>query len=389
MSGPATYSTGVVSSGFEPVRERFEEFLAEDERFSAQIVALWRGRPIVDLAGGPHLDRYSISGVFSVSKGVAAVVLALLIEDGRLDLDEPVVRYWPEFGAQGKSEILVRELLSHQAGLVNLVDPLTGKELVDSSLAASRLAKGRPLWTPGGTFGYHGITVGVFMEELVRRITGRTLQDIYEADVRAPRNIDFYLGLPEFEEKRFCAVLPMEPTETQRQELEASGALPDGLMAAAFDGLPGGGSAVAAVLPQTRAARVAGVASVGGVGSARGIASVYSAVLGYNGERLLSDETVAAITMEQVSGTDRVLDMSMAFATVFMKPQPRIPFGSYRAFGHDGAGGALGFADPMYDLAFGYIPMPMQYPGGADHKAVELSILIRKCISESVIASER
>jgi CubicO group peptidase (beta-lactamase class C family) len=389
MQVPTNRSTGVVSAGFEPVRARFDQFLAEDDEFSAQIVALWRGRPVVDLAGGPHLDRYSLTGVFSVSKGVAGVVLATLVEDGTLDLDEAVVRYWPEFEAFGKGEVRVRELLSHQVGLLNLDDPLSGEEFVNSSLAASRLANGRPLWHPGSAFGYHGLTIGVFAEELVRRITGRTLQDVYETDIRAPRSIDFFLGLPESEERRYRPVIPMRPTDVQRQERESAPSETDGLMAVAFDALSGGGKAVGAVLPHTRAARAAGVASVGGVGSARGIAGVYSAALGYNGERLLSEDTIAAVAMEQVSGIDRVLNFQMAFATVFMKPQPRMPFGSYRAFGHDGAGGALGFADPMYDLAFGYIPMPMQYPGGADPKAVELSLLIRQCIRDRDTAFTR
>ena len=374
-------SSGNVAAGFEPVQEKFDEYLARDDQFSAQLVAQWQGQTVVDLAGGPHLDGQSLTGVFSVSKGVAAVVLSMLVNDGRLSLSEPVSRYWPEFGVNGKEEVLVRELLSHQAGLLNLDDPLTGDELVDSQRAASRLASARPMWNPGSAFGYHGLTIGVFIEEIVRRITGRTVQDIFERNVRAPRSIDFYLGLPETAESRFCAVLPMSPTDAQRADLEATRPSRDGLMAAAFDDLPGGGAAVASVLPYTRAARAVGAASVGGVGSARGIAGVYSAVLGHNGERLLSDETIGRVAMEQVSGTDRVLNSQMAFATVFMKPHPRIPFGSYRAFGHDGAGGALGFADPMYDLAFGYIPMPMQYPGGADPRAVELSAIIRECIA--------
>jgi hypothetical protein len=119
------------------------------------------------------------------------------------------------------------------------------------------------------------------------------------------------------------------------------------------------------------------------VGSARGIADVYAAALGQLGDALLGSGTIARVSQEQVSGIDRVLNAQMAFAAVFMKPQQRIPFGSYRAFGHDGAGGALGYADPMYDLAFGYIPMPMQYPGGADEKGVDLSAIVRECIRSS------
>ena len=375
-------STGTVAPGFESVQTLLNTFLAADEAYSAQVVALWRGEPVVDLAGGSELDSDSVTGVFSVSKGVAAVALSLLVEDGRLDLDAPVIEYWPEFGAFDKHAIRVRELLSHQAGLVGADGGLTLDDLVDSSRAAERLAATSPIWTPRSSFGYHGLTIGVFMEELVRRITGESLKALYEREVRAPRGIDFYLGLPGDQESRYREVSPVVPTPAQRAELESAVPYPDGLMALAFDALPGEGAAVAGVLSHTREGREAGFTSVGGVGSARGIAEVYAASLGHLGEPLLSPETITAMSQEQVFGTDRVLNTQMAFGVVFMKPQPRIPFGSYRAFGHDGAGGALGYADPMYDLAFGYIPLPMQYPGGADSKSIALSTEIRRCIQE-------
>jgi CubicO group peptidase (beta-lactamase class C family) len=338
---------------------------------------------VIDLAGGDYLERRSLTGVFSVTKGIAAIALATLVDTGRLDLDGLVTDYWPEFGAAGKDSTRVRELLYHQAGLPNTDPVLSAEQLLDSSLAAARLAATRPVWQLRSAFGYHGLTIGVFMEELVRRITGESLQHLYEREIRAPREIDFFLGLPEALEPRYRPVLPLQPTAAQQDELDSAPPSPDGVMALAFDGLPGGGSGVAAVLPHTRAGRAAGFSAVGGVGSARGIADVYATVLDDSAAPLLSRNTVERMTQEQVFGTDRVLNSQMAFASVFMKPQPRIPFASYRGFGHDGAGGALGFADPMYDLAFGYIPMPMQYPGGADPRAVDLSLLIRGCIIDA------
>jgi CubicO group peptidase (beta-lactamase class C family) len=373
-----------VEPGFEPVRDQFDEYIRTDPTFSAQLVAIWKGRPIVDLAGGPDLDKNSLTGVFSVSKGVAAIAFSRLVDTGAISLSAPIAHYWPEFGLHGKGEILVRELLSHQAGLVNSSPPLTGEDVIDSERAAAKLAESHPIWRPGSSFGYHGLTIGVFMEELVRRVTGDTLQQLYELDVRAPRDIDFYLGLPEAQDHRYRPVAPMVLTAEQQAEMAAAAPPPDGLMALALDTLPGGGSAAAAVFPHSQQGRRAGFSAVGGVGSARGIASVYAAALGQWGKPLCRPSTLRDMTTELVFGIDRVLTMQMAFATVFMKPQPRIPFGSYLAFGHDGMGGALGFADPMYDLAFGYIPLPMQYPGGADARAIELSAIVRSCIrSES------
>jgi CubicO group peptidase (beta-lactamase class C family) len=374
-------SHGLIAPGFERVGARFDEFLAEDPTFSAQLAARWRGELIVDLAGGPDLDADAVTGVFSVTKGISAVVLATLVGDGRLNLDAPVIEYWPEFAAGGKQHLLVRELLSHQSGLVNVDDVLTAEEFIDSSLAAARLAASVPVWRPGASFGYHGLTIGVFIEELIRRITGETLQAIYEREVRAPRNIDFYLGLPERESGRFRPVKPVVPTAAQLTEIAAMVPAVDGVMAFAFDSLHVGGMAVDEILPNDPRGRAAGFASVGGVGSARGMADVYAAAIGQLGDPVLTDEAITLMSQEQVFGIDRVLNAQMAFGVVFMKPQPRLPFASYRAFGHDGAGGALGFADPLYDLSFGYIPMPMQYPGGADTKSLELSLLIRQCIS--------
>jgi len=134
------------------------------------------------------------------------------------------------------------------------------------------------------------------------------------------------------------------------------------------------------VLPNSRAGRVAGYAASAGVGSARGIAQVYAATLGQLGDPVIDEATITAISQEQISGIDRILNLQMAFAIGSIKPTQRIPYGSYRAFGHDGAGGALGFADPFHALAFGYSPAPMQYPGGADTRGVELSSVVRLCI---------
>jgi CubicO group peptidase (beta-lactamase class C family) len=361
------------------VRNKLDSFLLDDQRYSVQLAAIWQGEVVVDLVGGPDLTSDSITGVYSVSKGVATVTLATLIADGRLDLDAPVTTYWPEFGAAGKQSVLVRELLSHQVGLVNVDGLLEPEDLFNSSRGASKLAACLPAWRLGSAFGYHAWTFGVLIEELHRRIAGESLQATYERDIRAPRDIDFYLGLPESQESRYRPTLPMEPTLEQQLEMETHRDPRDSLTTFTFNDMDND-PRLDVVLPNSRAGRVAGYAASAGVGSARGIAQVYAATLGQLGDPVLDEATIAAISQEQISGIDRILNEQMAFAIGFIKPTQRIPYGSYRAFGHDGAGGALGFADPFHDLAFGYSPTPMQYPGGADARGVELSSVVRLCI---------
>lgn len=375
-------SRGHTSPGFEALRDRLDTYLLADPSLSIQIAVQWRDQLVVDLVGGEHLGTDSITGVFSASKGVAAVAFGTMVGSGVIDLDRLVVDYWPEFAAHGKDRMTVRTLLSHQGGLIGVDGGLSREEFLDSEAAAARLAAARPQWRAGSAVGYHGLTIGIFMEELVRRTTGTTLQALYEVAIRAPLDIDFYLGLPESEERRYREILPMIPTPDQQAALAERNTAPDGLMALMFNSINTVGDASPSAALVDRAARAAGSASVGGVGSARGLARVYAAAIGLVGDALLDAETIGQMSQEHSWGLDRVLNIQSCFGVVFMKPQPRIEFGSYHAFGHDGAGGALGFADPMYDMSFGYIPMPMQFPGGADDKSIELSQIARRCIRQ-------
>lgn len=375
------HSTGATAPGFEDVRAEFDGYLADDPNYSAQLAVFWKGQLVVDLAGGDGLGNDTLMGTFSATKGVAAIALGTLVRSGELDLDQTVVHYWPEFGTHGKEKILIRELLSHQSGLINVDGGLETADILDSRRAAPKLAGQRPYWRPGTAFGYHGLTIGTFMEELVRRITGQSLQELYEETIRAPRGIDFWLALPSSQENRFEALRPAHPTTEQLAIISQSPMAPDGLGALMFNGLdnltpPNLGP----YSPNLREVRAAGPTALGGIGSARGLAQVYAAAIGLLGEALLDPDTVAKMGQQQVWGVDRVLNFPTAFGVVFMKPHPGSDFGSYRAFGHDGAGGALGYADPHYDVSFGYIPLQMQLPGGADTRALHLSQTVRAAV---------
>jgi CubicO group peptidase (beta-lactamase class C family) len=374
--------TGSVSPGFEGIQERFESYLRRDPGYSAQLSVYHRGDAVVDLAGGPFLAADSLCGLFSASKGLAALAFATLIDDGSIDVARPVAYYWPEFALQGKAEIAIETLLSHGAGLLGVDGGFADDEVLESAKAAARIAQCRPSWKPGTAFGYHGLTIGIFMEELTRRVTATSLQAIYEERVRASRNIDAYLGLPSDQDPRFVPVRPLQPTPEQAAELERAGPGPDGLAAVAFNNVNNLVPLDQIFLsPNTREVRAAGVAALGAVGSARGVARAYAAALGHVGDPLVSRSTLELMRQQQSWGRDRVSNQLAAFGIVFALPHPGKEFASYQAFGHDGASGSLGFADPLYDLAFGYVPNPMQYPGGCDSRSIQLSLLARQAIS--------
>lgn len=200
---------GTVADGFEAVREEFAVFVAgERADYEGQLTAYVHGRRVVDLwavpaaetrpvtATEPRPDGDSLHGVFSSTKGAAHLVVALLVQDGVLELDREVAHYWPEFAAEGKGALTLRELLAHRAGLVGTDAGFTLEELADDRVIAERLAVQRPFWRPGAAFGYHALVIGALTGEVVRRVTGRTLQEVYEERVRAPYGLDFFLGLP-------------------------------------------------------------------------------------------------------------------------------------------------------------------------------------------------
>ncbi|TLM87676.1 serine hydrolase domain-containing protein [Pseudarthrobacter sp. NamE5] len=356
---------GFVAPGYENVQDLFASFLQEDPQYSAQLAAYQDGVQVVRLAGGPEMAPDSLTGAYSCSKGVAAMVVALLVQDGLLDLDQTVAHYWPEFGVHGKDQLLVRQALSHQAGVIGVEGGFDLAEFT-SPAAAARLAAAVPAWQPGRQFGYHALTIGIIMEELCRRVAGETLQEAYERRIRAPYGVDFFLGLPEEEEARYRDVIYAGiPEQPWVDPLSLEGLNSNAPVSTIME------------LPNIRAVRAAGMSAAGGVGTADGLARLYAACTtgADGGTPFLKPATVDLMSREQVWGLDRSSGLDNAFAVVFMKPHPSRNFGSHRAFGHEGANAALGFADPVYGLGFGYIPQRAEdgrTPGKAHRLAAEV-----------------
>ncbi|MEU4445579.1 serine hydrolase domain-containing protein [Actinosynnema sp. NPDC050801] len=329
---------GVVAPGFEGVREEFAVVVAAEPDPGAQLAVYHHGRPVVDLWAG--LARDALLALYSSGKGAAHLVVALLVQDGVLDLDRAVASYWPEFAAGGKERLTLRDLLAHRAGLVGVTGGFDAEEVADDRLIAARLAGERPAWTDG--YGYHALTIGALTGEVVRRVTGRTLREVYEERVRAPYGLDLHLGLPAELEPRYA---PVRPTTSPPP------AAPEGLTALAFNA-----PFDLVAFANTRRVRALGQASAGSVGNARGLARMYAAAIGPVDGRapLLKPDVLGEFTRPHSAGVDLVTGERDHFLLGFEAQGVRYPELGADAFGHSGAVGAQAFADPGSGVAYSY-----------------------------------
>ncbi|MCG8917173.1 beta-lactamase family protein [Actinokineospora sp. PR83] len=364
----ATRIRGTVAPGFEVVRERFAALLhAEGSELDAQVAAYHRGKKVVDLWAGPEGNADSIMGIYSASKGVAHLVVALLVQDGVLGLDQKVSHYWPEFAVEGKRDLLVRELLAHQAGLVGATNGLTVDELADDQIVAERLGAQRPFWRPGRAAGYHALVVAALSGEVVRRVTGRTVQEHFAERLQAPLELDLHLGLPAEQDDRFLSAQPMTPTPERLRELAAAATAPDSLSGIAFNRHHPRSREVWE-LPNLAVTRSRGPASFGGVGTARGLAKLYAALVSPvdGGDPLLEPATAAAFGQIQDNGFDLVLRQPKAWAVGFHASAETYPVLGAGAFGHSGAGGQQALVDPRHELSYAFLRRRFLLPAQAD-----------------------
>ncbi|KFG75074.1 serine hydrolase domain-containing protein [Streptomyces mutabilis] len=385
---------GTVAAGFEPVRDAFaRNFTALGDRGAA--VAVYRdGRKVVDLWGGTRdVDgtepwrRGTAQVVRSATKGVAAAVPLLLHQRGELDLAAPVAEYWPEFKAHGKERVLVRHVLNHRAGLPVLDRPLTPQEALDPLRGPEAVAAQAPVWEPGTDHGYHALTYGWLLDELVRRVTGgRSTGEWIADEIARPLGLDLWLGLPAAEEAagrtgRVGRVEDPEPSGTgpllrPKRAVTEAYADPDSLTRRAF----------AAITPfpdqNDPAYRAAALPATNGIATADGLARFYASLIGgvdgvIRHPRLFDPATMARARAEESSGPDRVLVVGTRFGLGYMLHGSASPFLSPGAFGHPGRGGALGFADPEAGVAFGYVTNGFRKTVTADPRAQALVRAVR------------
>jgi CubicO group peptidase (beta-lactamase class C family) len=345
---------------FERVREAFAEGFASRGEHGAAVAIRIDGKTVLDLRGG-FVDKEktrpwqpdTIATVFSVTKGLTAACLHALADDGKIDIEAPVARYWPEFAAAGKESIPVRFLLDHRAGLPAIRAPLPPEALYDWNVMTNALAAETPWWTPGTKHGYHAITFGWLVGELVRRVSGKSVGAFFRERFAKPLELDTQIGIPPSDDARCTPLrwLPRDRTPGAKPTLmEKAMADPEGIVAKAFANPP------TTVLPQTletREWRGGEVPSVNGHTTALGLAKLYGAFA--RGEAL-SRTAVDRARAESSSGHDEILDVTTRFGLGYMLSVPGEEMGpSEGAFGHPGAGGSLGFADPTASLGFGYV----------------------------------
>lgn len=364
--------SGWCDPAFAAVAEAFRDNFVSRGELGAAVSISVGSRVVVDLAGGwQDRDRTqpwrtdTLVNVFSVGKGLTAAVVAGLVADGLLDADVPVSHWWPEFSAAGKGSVTVAQLLSHQAGLPAVHDRLPRRAMLDHDLMAQILALEEPWWEPGTSHGYHVNTFGFLVGELVRRASGSTVGTLLRERFGGPLEADVHIGLPSSEHSRVAdfvwtevAAATVEQAESAMAQFDVSTLSTEQLMEFNAYRNPLGLSGLGFVnTPEWRRVEIP---STNGHASATGVQRVYAALTGALGghaqQPVVPRSVLERFTTEQVNGDDAVLHRPSRFGLGFQLTQPQRRLGpGPRAFGHFGAGGSLGFADPDLGLAFGYV----------------------------------
>ena len=357
---------GEVARGFELVRVEFERNFTDRGEIGAAVAAYWRGEKVVDLWGGRRIpdgdapwEEDTMVVVNSTTKGMSAMTLAVANARGWLDYDAPVAHYWPEFAQAGKEQVTVRQLLGHEAGLVWLDEDIPFDHLRDLDAMARLLARQKPAWPAGTRRGYHAMTVGLYMQEILRRAdpAHRTLGRFFDEEIAAPLHLDFYIGLPrEIPDRRLAKLLTFSPARALRALPGTPGPLairvlwPWSLLRRSM--------LFANMDPNDRKTLEVELPAGNGVGTARAIARAYSAFAEGGEELGVGPETMARLMAPPAvfRSKDVVMGVPSYLSLGFLRPGPEIAFGSSpRAFGTPGAGGSFGFADPDARLGFAYV----------------------------------
>ncbi len=364
---------------FAPVREVFARSFAAGEVGAAVCVTIG-GRVVIDLWGG-HRDAArtrpwthdTLVNVYSTTKGMTAICANRLVEEKRLDLDAPVAHYWPEFAAEHKDRIPVRWLLCHKSGVAALREDVPAASRFDWKFWTEALAAEVPWWEPGTLHGYHALTYGHLVGELVRRVDGRSLGRYLREELALPLGLDFHIGLAAEHDARVAELLPAPASPPGAPNpFVAARKHPKSLVGRVF-----GNPTLETQDANSRAWRAAELPAVNGHGTARGLARIYGALATngeLDGERVLSPAQIARANREEANGLDAVLKpLHSRFGLGFMLTQPMIPFGPHpRSFGHPGAGGSIAFADPDAQLGFAYTMNQMQVGLGGDARGFAL-----------------
>lgn len=344
------------------VKDAFAKEFADGNELGAAAALTLEGELVVDLWAGHRdtartqpFERDTLVNVYSTTKGITAIALHRLVDEGLVDLDAPVARYWPEFAQAGKANLPVRYLLSHQAGLAAVKKPLPAEAMFDWNAMTSALAAQEPWWEPGKAHGYHALTFGWLNGEIVRRVRGKKIGDVVREEIARPLGATFEIGFGPELDARVSNLVPgpvHPPTGPVSFDLFKEIAQnPEGLLAKAFANPP-------LASANARAWRGAEIPGANGHSNAHSLARIYAPLANRGkafGVQLLSNEAIERARTPQVDGTDRVLPFRTQIGLGFFIPTRDEPVGpNPRSFGHGGMGGSYSHADPEQRLSFGY-----------------------------------
>lgn len=384
---PALALSGTVRPGLERVADAFAASFAGRPDMGAALCVYIDGEPVVDLWGGVADPRTgapwreeTLSVIFSCTKGLLALICARLVEEGRLDYDDRVARWWPAFAEAGKADVRVRHLLSHQAGLSAPREQLSTADILDWDRVAAILAAQAPLWPPGSGHAYHALTYGWLVGEVIRRVTGKSVGAVLAETIAAPLGAAAHIGLPQDLHSRMAR---MQVNETSAAGVDILAAGEAWLLRA----MTLGGALPAALVepdggfndPRLWSAEIPGA---GGIADARSLARIWSAaVADTGGFRLLEPGTVTAATRPQSSGAP-VFDVPppwSAWGMGFQLDSEARRYLTPAGFGHDGAGGQVAFAEPGLRIGFAYLTNFME--GAGDRRATAVIDALRDAVA--------
>ncbi len=364
---------GFARDRFAPVRATFAANLANGADVGASFAATLEGEMVVDLWGGwadeartRPWEKDTLVNVYSTTKTMTALTALLLADRGDLDFDAPVARYWPEFARNGKAGVKVSHLMSHSAGLSGWKEPITTKDLYDWDKVTALLADQAPYWEPGTAPGYHALTQGYLVGEVVRCITGRSLGTVFREEIAGPLGADFHIGLAASEDHRVADLIPPPP----------GGGIGDGEQSELTRNMssnPG----VDVLATRTRAWRAAEIPAAGGQGNARSIAQIHVLLANggvAQGKRILSEAGCRKALELQVEGHDLILGVPARFGLGFGLPGPQMPLPNPNTLFWGGYGGSLVIIDMDARTTFGYAMNRMAPTTTGDLRAFGLAM---------------
>lgn len=367
-----TDANGFVQDRFAGIRTAFEANLASGEDVGASFCATLEGETVADLWGGwadeartRPWERDTIVNVYSTTKTMTALTALLLADRGVLDFDAPVARYWPEFAANGKERIKVSHVMSHAAGLSGWNEPIRREDIYDWDKVTALLAAQAPFWEPGTACGYHAITQGFLVGEVVRRITGRSLGTVFREEIAKPLGADFHIGLPESEDGRVADLIP-PPAGSSIEDTAASELAKNMATNPGIDPLD----------TRTRAWRAAEIPAAGGHGNARSIAEVHALLANggvAKGKRLMSEAGCRRALELQIEGTDLALGVPARYGMGFGLPSEFLPMPNPNTLFWGGYGGSLAIIDMDARVSLGYAMNKMGRTTTGDMRATGLA----------------